>query len=89
MVDVLQSNGFRRAYKRLHPTQKAEVDDAVVAVIADPTSGEAKRGDLAGLYVYKFQCIGKLYLVAYEYDPVTRMLLLVGTHENFYRELKR
>jgi DMSO/TMAO reductase YedYZ molybdopterin-dependent catalytic subunit len=28
-------------------------------------------------------------LMAYEYDPETRMLLLLGSHENFYRELKR
>jgi hypothetical protein len=27
--------------------------------------------------------------LAYEYDPETRLLLLVGTHENFYRNLKR
>ncbi|MFA7241473.1 MAG: type II toxin-antitoxin system RelE/ParE family toxin [Sulfuricellaceae bacterium] len=27
-------------------------------------------------------------LLAYEYDPATRLLLLVGAHENFYRELK-
>jgi len=30
-----------------------------------------------------------LFLLAYEYDLTTRVLLLVGTHENFYRNLKR
>ncbi len=88
-MQVLQSTPFRRAYKKLHPNQKADVDDAVLAIIADPTQGEAKKGDLAGVYVYKFQCVGQLFLLAYEYDPVTRLLLLVGTHENFYRDLKR
>lgn len=89
MVEVLQTNGFRRAYKRLHPNQKADVDDAIQAIIVDPTLGEAKKGDLAGVYVHKFQCVDRLFLLAYEYDPRTRLLLLVGTHENFYRELKR
>lgn len=89
MVEVLQGRGFRRAYKRLHPNQKADVDDAVAAIVADPALGEPKKGDLAGVFVYKFQCVGKLFLLAYEYDPATRLLLLVGTHENFYRELKR
>jgi hypothetical protein len=28
-------------------------------------------------------------LLAYEYDPGTRMLLLLGSHENFYQKLKR
>ena len=88
-MQVLQSTPFRRAYKKLHPNQKADVDDAVIAIITDPAQGEAKKGDLAGVYVYKFQCVGQLFLLAYEYDPATRLLLLVGTHENFYRDLKR
>jgi len=88
VVAIIQAKGFRRAYERLHTNQKADVDDAVAAITADPTLGEAKKGDLAGVHVYKFQCVDKLFLLAYEYDPATRLLLLVGTHENFYRELK-
>lgn len=88
-IRVIQSAAFRRAYKRLHPNQKADVDDAVQAIVATPEIGEAKKGDLAGVYVYKFQCVGQLALLAYEYDPTTRFLLLLGSHENFYRELKR
>jgi mRNA-degrading endonuclease YafQ of YafQ-DinJ toxin-antitoxin module len=89
MIEVLQSTGFRRAYKRLKPNQKADVDEAVKLVVEDPTLGEAKKGDLAGVFVYKFQCVGNRFLLAYEYDPQARWLLLVGTHENFYRDLKR
>ncbi|TRZ69346.1 MAG: type II toxin-antitoxin system RelE/ParE family toxin, partial [Rhodocyclaceae bacterium] len=73
-VQVLQSAAFRRAYKRLHPNQKADVDEAVQAIVADPTLGEAKKGDLAGVYVYKFKCNGQPTLLAYEYDPATRLL---------------
>ena len=88
-VQVLQSTLFKRAYKRLHPNQKADVDDAIAEILVDPTLGEAKKGDLAGVFVYKFKCNGQLALLAYEYDPSSRLLLLVGTHENFYRTLKR
>ncbi len=88
-VRVLQTAMFKRAYKRLHPNQKADVDDAVASIVANPGIGEAKRGDLAGVYVHKFSCTGQLTLLAYEYDPGTRLLLLLGSHENFYRDLKR
>ena len=88
-VQVLQSAVFKRAYKRLHPNQKADVDDAVADIVQDPTLGEAKKGDLAGVFVHKFKSGGQLTLLAYEYDPGTRLLLLLGSHENFYRELKR
>jgi hypothetical protein len=86
---VIQSASFRRAYKRLHPSQKADVDDAVTAIVRDPTLGEAKRGDLAGVFVYKFACNGQPTLLAYEYEADSRKLLLLGSHENFYRELKK
>ncbi|WP_019023652.1 MULTISPECIES: type II toxin-antitoxin system RelE/ParE family toxin [unclassified Thioalkalivibrio] len=88
-VEVLQSTRFRRAYKRLHPAQKADVDDAVADIIRNPELGTSKKGDLAGAMVYKFKSRGQLMLLAYEYDPGTRHLLLLGTHENFYRDLKR
>lgn len=88
-VQVLQSALFKRAYKRLHPNQKSDVDGAIAKIVVDPTLGEAKKGDLAGVFVYKFSCNGQLALLAYEYDPASRLLLLVGSHENFYRSLKR
>jgi mRNA interferase RelE/StbE len=88
-VLIQQSAMFKRAYKRLHPNQKADVDVAVADIVRDPTIGDAKKGDLAGVLVHKFNCNGQLTLLAYEYDPGTRMLLLLGSHENFYRDLKR
>ena len=67
-VQVLQSAMFKRAYKRLHPHQKADVDDAVASIVQDPTIGQAKKGDLAGVFVYKFKSNAQLVLMAYEYD---------------------
>ena len=89
VVQVLQSAAFSRAYKKLHKNQKADVDVAVDGIVKSPDLGEPKRGDLAGVYVYKFKSQNQLMLLAYEYDPKTRMLLLLGSHENFYRNLKR
>jgi mRNA-degrading endonuclease YafQ of YafQ-DinJ toxin-antitoxin module len=88
-IQVTQSSAFARGYKKLHQRQKQDVDAAVNVVIADPHAGELKRGDFAGVYVYKFKSQTQLMLLAYEFDPKTRHLLLLGSHENFYRELKR
>jgi len=88
-IQVTQSSAFARGYKKLHQRQKQDVDAAVNVVIAEPLAGEQKRGDLAGVYVYKFKSQTQLMLLAYEFDPKTRHLLLLGSHENFYRELKR
>lgn len=88
-VRVLQMPVFRRAYKKLQRNQKAAVDKAIAAVVSDPLSGEEKKGDLAGVFVFKFDCLNQQFLLAYEFDPVTRLLHAVGVHENFYRDLKR
>ena len=88
-VVVLYTKAYLRVYKKLHNNQKDIVDQAVVDIVANPTIGEGKKGDLSGVFVYKFYCVNQLFLLAYEYDPITRVLLLVGTHENFYRDLKR
>ena len=85
---VLQMPAFKRAYKKLHRNQRAAVDKAVAAVVADPTIGDEKKGDLAGIYVHKFDCVNRQFLLAYEYDPETRTLHAVGVHETFYRGLK-
>jgi hypothetical protein len=53
-IQVHQSTLFMRAYKRPHPNEKADVDDAIAEIIKDPTVGEPKKGDLAAVFVYKF-----------------------------------
>jgi mRNA interferase RelE/StbE len=88
-VQVLQTAAFARAYKKLQKNQKADVDDAVDAILNAPEQGEVKRGDLLGVDVYKFRSNNQLMLLAYAWDPETRLLLLLGSHENFYRDIKR
>ena len=53
--------------------------------------GEKKKGDLSALWVYKFRCLGYLYLLGYTRDDVVRLIYLesAGPHENFCRDLKR
>jgi hypothetical protein len=88
-VQVFQSAAFSRAYKKLHTHQQTHANQAVAAIVADPALGEPKKGDLSGVFVYKYRSQQQLMLLAYEYDPGTRMLLLLGSHENFYQKLKR
>jgi mRNA-degrading endonuclease RelE of RelBE toxin-antitoxin system len=87
---LLVSPTFSRAAKKLRASQKAELDDAVRAVAQDPDIGDAKVGDLAGVRVLKFRLSNQLWLLAYtQVDDDTIKLLALGSHENFYRDLKR
>lgn len=88
-MTVVQSLYFRRAYKRLHPNQVKPVNDAIRHILSDLTCGEEKKGDLAGVRVYKFRVLDRHFLLAYEYNRENMFLLTLGTHENFYRDIKR
>jgi mRNA-degrading endonuclease RelE of RelBE toxin-antitoxin system len=89
-MQILVTPSFERALKKLHPNQKKALDKAVTAIAADPELGDEKLGDLDGIYVYKFKLIDKQLLLAYRLISSKKMkLLLLGPHENFYRELKK
>jgi mRNA interferase RelE/StbE len=81
---------FDRAAKKLHRPQKAELDVAVKTVAGDAQIGEEKVGDLAGIRVYKFRMSNQLWLLSYRIlDEGSIKLLTLGSHDNFYRDLKR
>ena len=88
---ILQTRTFKQATKRLHASQKAELDDAVRKIADDPGLGQAKIGDLAGVRVFKFRIGGQLALLAYSHDEGGEIVTLhaLGSHQNFYRDMKR
>jgi len=89
--DVSQTRRFLRQYKKLNDKTAKDVDDAVVQVAKNPTIGEKKKGDLSELWVYKFKSNIQLYLLGYSVDDGLRLIYLesIGSHENFYRNIKR
>ncbi|MDD2865458.1 MAG: type II toxin-antitoxin system RelE/ParE family toxin [Methylococcales bacterium] len=88
---VFETKRFSRQYKKLHDKTAKDVDDAVDCVQQNPELDDSKKGDLAKLRVFKFRSDGQLYLLGYTLEDSVRLIYLesVGTHENFYRDLKR
>lgn len=91
ITNVLQTATFKKAVKKLHSNQKADLDAGVKEIMTDPYIGEQKKGDLAYLRVYKFNMVKQLTLLAYSYEEgtVTLELMALGSHENFYRDMKK
>lgn len=89
-MEVVQTRTFKQVVKKLTLKQKKELDDAVKIVLNNPYIGEQKKGDLNFLWVYKFRMNNQLTLLDYSYEDeiVTLNLLAVGSHENFYRDIK-
>lgn len=89
-MNILQTRRFKQTVKKLNPNQKVDLDNAVKELMLNPLLGEQKKGDLVWLRVYKFKMAKQLTLLGYTYeaDVLTLTLIDVGSHENFYRDLK-
>ena len=77
---------------------KSLYKEAIDAILEDPTIGEEKSGDLKGIRGYDIYHNRINYELAYtvEYiqadgkdDPDVVVVIMAGTRENFYDELKR
>jgi len=66
--------------------------EAVDKICRDHTVGEAKTGDLSGIYCYDIYYNKTNYELAYTVEYTDNKIIIVimaGTRENFYDELKR
>lgn len=88
-IQVLQTPLFAKQKKKLRKTQIKELDKALKVIIKNPKVGEQKKGNLSNICVYKFKITNQLYLLAYEWNKKSRILIALGVHENFYRKLKK
>ncbi|GAB3383342.1 type II toxin-antitoxin system RelE/ParE family toxin [Spongiibacter taiwanensis] len=91
VVSVLQTPTFKKVVKKLKPNQKKDLDTAIKALMKDPKLGEQKKGDLVFLRVHKFKMNKQLTLLGYSFDEgqLILELMVLGSHENFYRDIKR
>jgi mRNA-degrading endonuclease RelE of RelBE toxin-antitoxin system len=89
-MELVQTRQFKQAVKKLSSKQKEELDKAIKTIIDNPFIGQQKKGDLDFLWVYKFRMNNQLTLLAYSYEEqiITLTLLALGSHENFYRDIK-
>jgi len=87
--EIIQSPLFAKQKKKLHKNQIKALDNAVHKILKDPEVGILKVGDMSGIRVYKFQSINEQILLAYEVVDDTLYLYTLGSHQNFYRRLKK
>lgn len=90
-LKIKQSNSFKKSIKKLQKQDKILLDQEVKKLSKDPTIGERKKGDLDFLRVHKFKINRQEVLLGYMYEEeqLVFTLLKFGSHENYYRDIKR
>ncbi len=85
---VSQTPLFGRKVKKFKKSEKAALDEEVRKIISNPEIGEEKKGDLQGIRVHKYRFNRHELLLAYSSNKEEILLITIGSHENYYRDLK-
>ena len=93
-LNILAVPSFTRIFKKLHDKDKKVIQAAITQLAKNPAKGQEKKGDLSGVFVFKFKLNSQETLLGYRLEPDKNapqdlVLLAVGPHENFYTQLKR
>jgi len=87
-MKIYQSRSFEKKIKRFLKKEKNVLDQEIKKIIENPFIGEEKKGDLKGVFVYKFKIETIQYLLSYRMINDDLELIMIGPHENYYRDLK-
>jgi mRNA-degrading endonuclease RelE of RelBE toxin-antitoxin system len=88
-MKIFQSRSFQRKVNKFSKAQKSQLDKQIKRILEDPAIGTEKKGDLRGIYVHKFKLRTIQYLLAYRIAGENLELIMIGPHQNYYRDLKK
>jgi mRNA-degrading endonuclease RelE of RelBE toxin-antitoxin system len=86
---VEQSPLFARTVKKLSKKDKQKLDQQIMKLLKNPYLGKQKKGDLKNVFVYKFKLNTIEHLLDYKISKDLIELIMLGPHENYYRDLKK
>ncbi|HOP48222.1 MAG TPA: type II toxin-antitoxin system RelE/ParE family toxin [Desulfobacteraceae bacterium] len=87
-MKIYQSHSFAKKVRKFNQKEKTELDNEIKKIAQDPSIGIEKKGDLKGIYVHKFRIKGTQHLISYRFLNDDLELIMIGVHENYYRNLK-
>ncbi|KQC10035.1 MAG: addiction module toxin RelE [Smithella sp. SDB] len=87
-MKIYQSRLFEKKIKKMTKAEKEALDREIRNIAENPNIGDEKKGDLKGVFVHKFKLKTNLYLLAYRKADKDLELIMIGSHENYYRDLK-
>jgi mRNA-degrading endonuclease RelE of RelBE toxin-antitoxin system len=87
-MKIFQSRIFENKIKKFSKHEKEVLDNEIKKIIENPFAGEEKKGDLRGVYIHKFKIKTIQHLLSYRMINDGLELIMIGPHENYYRDLK-
>jgi mRNA-degrading endonuclease RelE of RelBE toxin-antitoxin system len=88
-MHILQSGSFKKKVRSFREPEKLILDNQVRKIVKDPEIGQEKKGELRGIFVHKFKIHTTQYLLSYRFIGDDLELIMIGPHENYYRDLSK
>ena len=88
-MKIIQSRSFEQRVKMFNQAQKMILDEQIRLILENPNIGDEKKGNLSEVYVHKSKIKTILYLLAYRFNEERLELVMIGPHQNYYRDLKK
>lgn len=87
-MKIIQSRVFEKKVRRFKKPEKGILDQEIRKILEAPNIDDEKKGDLQGVFVHKFKIHRIEYLLSYRVVEDHLELIMIGPHENYYRDLK-
>ena len=87
-MKVIASPLFQKKFKKFRKNEQEKIESEIKKLLKDPSLGEAQKQDLQGILVYKFKVKKQQLLLSCKVSKEALFLIAVGSHENYYRDLK-
>ena len=85
----MASPQFLKKLKKLTKQDRKVLDNQVKYILKHPSTGEEKIQDLEGVLIHKFKLNRQQVLLSYQLLEQNIYLITFGSHENYYRDLKK
>ena len=84
---ILQAGSFKKKVRKFRKQEKKILDNQIRKIVKNPAIGQEKKGDLRGVFVCKFKIHSTQFLLSCRFIGDHLELIMIGPHENYYRDL--
>jgi mRNA interferase RelE/StbE len=86
---IYQSRSFEKKVKKTSKPEEDSLDREIRRIAEDQSIGTGEKGDLRGVLVHKFKFKKTQCLLAYRMVAGDLELVMIGSHKNYYRDMKQ
>lgn len=91
MYEIYFGTAVKKDLKNLPKNIKERINEVFILLSKNPLIGESLKGEFLGYYSFHFKEKTRQYRIIYSIKDLELIVLiiLVGTRENIYKQLKR